>query len=168
MTQLHQNWFSSQGNHILYISRLNWEVLKQKSVIAIIKKVLPNDRREKLQSQLYSNLPTYAFELGPLTAPPIYKYEGGIVYRRGYQLEIQLIDQADHKILFRLSFFQGLLKEPPGWRQGSPDSKFRNEIPTGSVYFVEGNSKHLEYNPNVRSWTAYSSPHSRWDSHRPK
>ena len=107
----------------------------------------PNGRIERLQSQLSSNLPVDAFELGPLTAPPIYEYKGGLVYRRGYQLEIQLINQADNKILFRLSFFQGLLKKPTGWRQGDPDQKFRNEIPAGSEYFVEGDSERLEYNP---------------------
>ena len=132
--------------HTLHITP-KWEVLNQKSVITIIKKVLPNGRIERRQSQLCSNLPVNAFELGPLTAPPIYEYEGGIVYRRGYQLEIQLINQADNKILFRLSFFQGLLKEATGWRQGSPDRKFRNEIPAGPEYFVAGDSKRLEYNP---------------------
>tara|TARA_B100000809_G_C15123666_1_gene525288 strand:- start:1194 stop:1523 length:330 start_codon:yes stop_codon:yes gene_type:complete len=76
--------------HTLQITP-KWEVLNQKSVIAMIKKVLPNGRIERLQSQLCSNLPVDAFELGPLTAPPIYEYEGGLVYRRGYQLEIQLI-----------------------------------------------------------------------------
>ena len=121
--------------------------VKPKSVIAMIKKVFPNGRTEKLQSQLCLSLPVDAFELGPLTAPPIYEYEGGLVYRRGYQLEIQLRDQTDNKILFRLSLFQGLLKEPTGWRQGYPDHKFRNEIPAGPEYFVQGDSERLEYNP---------------------
>lgn len=48
------------------------EVLDQKSVVAIIKKVLPGG--ESLKSQLCAKLPVGEFELGPFTAPPVYVF----------------------------------------------------------------------------------------------
>ena len=50
-------------------------------------KILPDGTEQTLAGRLTASAPA-AFDLGPLTAPAVYEFDHGVVYRRGYRLAV--------------------------------------------------------------------------------
>lgn len=130
--------FRPGQQHVLRICP-KWSRLGLDVVNAIVRKTLPDGTVEELGQKL-SRGDDFALVLGPLTAPPVYEYEAGVVCRRGYQLDICLRDPSVGRVLCRVALHQALAPKPVSWVQGS-------EINAGAERLVLGDAERIVYNP---------------------
>lgn len=106
-----------------------------------VRKYLPSGELEEQTAWIGGSDGT-SFLLGPMTAPPIYEFEAGEVYRRGYRLEIQM-QKTPGKDRFRQSYHQGLAG-------GAMDYWHpRKEIAAGLGRLVPGEQERVVYNPGL-------------------
>jgi len=144
---LNGHTFSSQKPELPFVpGRLNvlklepdWSQLAEEQIEAIVRKISPDGKIAEYRHILKSG-DGREFVLGPLTAPPIYEFEAGVVYRRGYRLDICVKDLTAGRTLYRVAFYQGLSAELATWRQG-------DQIPAGPERFVAGAKEQVVYNP---------------------
>ena len=118
----------------------DWEYLGLSSAAAVVTKIVPNGDIDRHKVRLKRGEIAPVIELGPFTCPPVYEHEAGVVYRRGYRLEIQLKETAAGKTLAHLSFYQGLMDKATSWRQG-------DDLPVQPERLITGEKERLVYNP---------------------
>lgn len=87
-------------------------------------KTLPTDHGITEKGQLNADQPQLSFQLGPLTAPAVYEYEAGVVFRKGYRFEFIARPGNTEGSIERLSFYQGLA-EKRGFEHFGPGDKSR-------------------------------------------
>lgn len=87
-----------------------------------------------------------AWELGPLAVPPVYDFEAGEVFQRGYRLTVRLSDHTG-RIIRSWSFFQEHGKTPSEAQQGMGEV----EPLAQRVRLVAGEKERLVYNPRFGS-----------------
>lgn len=88
---------------------------------------------------------THAFDLGPMTAPPGYEFEAGVVYTLGYRIELILTSRETRRVVFRCDWGQAPSAERKSWRiyPGKPAPP----ISAGALRFVSGAERRIVFNP---------------------
>ena len=129
----------------------DWERLDGDTLHVTVRKVLPDGSAEERDAVIHAR-GKHALELGPMTAPALYEFEAGVVYRRGYRLEVRLNDASGKGSIESLSFHQGLsatvaegIDLRGKHRQGQYCKGMR--LPAGPERLVPGNEERLVYNP---------------------
>lgn len=82
-----------------------------------VTRILPDGEKIRDEARLDGQTREVHLDLGPMAATPIYEFEAGVVYQRGYGLEVLLRDEKDRPIL-SWEFHQGLSAEASEKRQG--------------------------------------------------
>ena len=128
----------------------DWERVDGDTLNITVRKILPDGSAEE-QSVVISARGKHAFDLGPMTAPALYEFEAGVVYRRGYRVEIRLDGSAGDEI-GRLDFYQGLsatvaegIDLRGKHRKGQYTKGMR--LPAGPERLVPGCEERLVYDP---------------------
>ncbi len=87
----------------------DWSRLPRAALRVQVTRHLPDDRTVPLQASIS---PGEAAELplGPLCMPPVFDFEAGAVYRRGYSLDVRLTDEVGRP-LYSVSYSQGLSEQ---------------------------------------------------------
>jgi len=129
----------------------NWQRLGDRTLEAVVKKLLPDGTCETLRAQIQPP-GGHSFDLGPMTAPPVYEFEAGVVYRRGYGIEISLVDVSAGQTIESTTFGQGLSAKPLGGYNPIRNvhrTHYRQGVirTAGPERFIAGQDQRLVYNP---------------------
>ncbi len=87
----------------------NWPQLPRTALRVHVTRHLPDGRTVPLEASIS---PGEAAELplGPLCMPPVFDFEAGALYRRGYSLDVRLTDEVGRP-LYSVSYSQGLAEQ---------------------------------------------------------
>ncbi len=103
-------------------------------------------RRRSGESRISDSASRAVCELGPLAAPPVYEFEAGQVFQRGYRLTARVMDSTGRPIR-SWSFFQEHGKTPSEAQQGMGEV----EPLAQPIRLVPGESERVVYNPRFGS-----------------
>jgi len=90
-------------------------------------------------------------ELGPLISPPVYEFEAGEVFQRGYRLSISVLDRNGQPVKV-WSFYQEHGRTPSEIKQGMGEA----EPAAQRIRFAAGSTERLVYNPRFGSLSPVS------------
>jgi len=121
--------------HLLRVAP-EWSSLAVDRIEVVVDKLLPDGRCVLLQSSVDRGAAA-TLPLGPLCMPPVFQFEAGVVYRRGYSLDIRVRD-TEGRCLLSQSFTQGIGKTAT--RRGAGDA-----VPAGVEHFVPDAARRLVY-----------------------
>lgn len=79
-----------------------------------------------------------SFDLGPMTAPALFDFEAGVVYRRGYVLDLALLEQEAGRLLWHVALHQGLSANHE--QRGA-----KAQIPAGPERLLPGDARRVVY-----------------------
>ncbi len=99
-------------------------------------------RRRSGTDRIASGASRTVCELGPLAAPPVYEFEAGEVFQRGYRLTVRLSDSTGRSVR-SWSFYQEHGKTPSEVQQGMGEV----EPLAQRIRLVSGENQRLVYNP---------------------
>ena len=94
-----------------------------------------------MSEKLSPEKPCATVALGPLCAPPLFEFEAGRVYQRGYQLTLTVEDGARSHLV---TFGQALTKHRAGVQQGMGEQ----DLLVQPLRLVPGDFQRVRYNPD--------------------
>lgn len=113
-------------------------------LVGVVSKVMPDGSVQTLEAVIEKDS-SHEFVLGPMTAPPVYEFEAGVVYRRGYRLEIRLRDTEVGRGVYALNLYQGLLPDEVSKERGGTAGPER--LIAGSERLIAGDQQRVPYHP---------------------
>ncbi len=137
--------FTPGQAHVLRVTP-DWSRLADEAVLVTVVKWLPDGRCDE-ERIIAPRGQSREFALGPLTAPTQYEFQAGVMYRRGYRLEITLRDTSAGRVLSRQVLCQAPAREATARSAG-------DRIKAGPERFVPGTEDRAIYYPHLAVETA--------------
>ena len=112
------------------------------NLVVRVRRVLPDRRAFAEEKTANGSAQPIPFDLGPLSAPPVFEYEAGMVYQRGYQLSVAIHDDRN-RTRRKWEFGQTLSSEATEGRLGMGQV----DPPVKHLRFVAGAPRRSVFNP---------------------
>ena len=116
-----------------------------------VKRILPGGETIHEQGALERHSRRVVFELGPMGAPPQYDFEAGVVYHRGYRLQVRLKDERG-RVVSGWDFYQGPAAQASDQEQGMG----RRVAVAKPLRLLAGNHKRVVFDPKFGSLGPWS------------
>jgi len=120
--------------------------LAGRTLRVVLTRILPTGEEISEKNTLDESHRQLRFELGPMAAPPVYDYEAGLVYQRGYGLFLSLEDDRNRKVAV-WQFHQSLAKE--AFVSKASPGMGGVELPVRPIYLRAGTEERVIFDPKL-------------------
>ena len=131
------------GPNIIRVELGSWTP-RNGDLRVIATRTLPDGRQAVVEKNVDRGKDAVQLDIGPLTAPPQYEFDSGVVYQRGYRLSLR-VQTVLGKTLAHWDFSQGLTKAPAKGRQGMGETW--SDVRTERIRLLPGIQSRVVFNP---------------------